>query len=110
MLADARLGAGAVWRFEKYVDGAVELLLGAFDVAQLELFLARLEVAVRLGDQRENRILGSNGCRRRRGRLRHRATRILRLASGGVRSDARSAPGRIERGEREQGNERADVP
>ena len=64
MLADPRLGAGAVRRLEQHVDGAVELLLRRLDVALLELLLAGLEIAIGGGDQRENGIF-DRGNRRR---------------------------------------------
>ena len=47
MLADARLGAAAVGRFEQDVHGLVELLPRRFDVPELELALAGLEMLLR---------------------------------------------------------------
>ncbi|OLD57481.1 MAG: hypothetical protein AUI64_00430 [Acidobacteria bacterium 13_1_40CM_2_64_6] len=61
MFPDARLGARAVRRLEEHIDRAVEFLLGRFEVALLELFLAGLEVAVRGRNQRQDRVF--NGCR-----------------------------------------------
>ena len=41
VLPDARLGPRAVGRFEQHVDGAIEFLLGGFEVTLLELVSAR---------------------------------------------------------------------
>jgi hypothetical protein len=77
MVPDTRFGSSAVLRFEEHVYGAVELLACGFDVPEPKLFLPRLEMALRLLDQSENRVedldLGNrckagvrNGFRRRR--------------------------------------------
>ena len=56
VLAQPRVGAGAVRRFEQNVDGLVELLAGLVEVAGLELALAGVEMTLRGGDEGCDRI------------------------------------------------------
>src|SRR5205807_7663303 len=100
VLTDARLGARAVARFEQDVDGSVELLFGPFDVAQLELFLAGFEAAVRFGDERQDGIIGRLRGSGRRWRTYASCRNWGLAASDGLRTKARSAGGCIQAGDR----------
>ena len=60
MLADAGLCAAAVRGLQQHVDGAIEFLLGRFEMPLFELELAGLEMLVRGGDQPQNRVIGGN--------------------------------------------------
>ena len=56
MLADARLGAGAVGRLQQHLDGEIERRARLLEVPQAQLALARGEMALRLGNEVGNRV------------------------------------------------------
>jgi hypothetical protein len=76
VLPDSRLGAGAIGRFQQYVERSIEFCLGLIEVTVLERALAGFEALGRCGDEfcdgidlggRRGRRDGGcgNNCRRR---------------------------------------------
>ena len=70
MLTNARFGPTAIRRFDKHIDGAVELFSRPADVAGLKFGLPSPEVSIRLGQQRQHRIFGWGSGTPEFGRLR----------------------------------------
>ena len=63
VLAQARIGSGAVRRFQHDVERAIEFRLGADEVSERELLAAGFKVPVGLGDQDGDGIRrGCSGC------------------------------------------------
>jgi hypothetical protein len=76
VLADARLGAGAVRRLEQDVDCFIELLPRGLEVTLIERRLPGPEMPIRFGDQRQDRIFDRFGlCDRQRRKRRFRRGR-----------------------------------
>ena len=84
VLSDPEVGPGTLGRLEQDVESAVELVPGAFEVAERQFLLAGLEMAIRSCQQREDRILGGHRDRRDSdGRCRHRCGDLRHLGCRG---------------------------
>ena len=57
MLAHPDVGVGTLGCLEQHVQGSVELVPGAFEVAKRQLLLAGLEMSIRTREEAERRIL-----------------------------------------------------
>ncbi len=61
LFPDPRFGAAAKRRLDQQVDGPVEFLPGPLDVSGFEFELTGLEMTIRLGDQRQDRVFVGDG-------------------------------------------------